>query len=225
MSRLDEARKQELLRGSPYFSGLSDDLIAEVSRIAIVREYGPGERIFTEGRDEGKAALHIVADGLVRVYKLSSGGREQVLRLMRPGDTFSDVPVFDGGPYPASCDAVELSTVLAIPRRTFMPLMEEHPEMAIGALHNIAARLRHMTNLVEDLSLRRVMSRVARLLLENQESGIQLNQTQMATMVGTAREMVNRSLHALADASAIDLRGQQIVVLDEAKLREIVDAG
>ncbi len=213
-----------LLKGTPYFASLDDMALEDVASVALVRHYGPGERIFSEGTDEGRAALHVMEAGLVRVFKVSPEGREQILRLMNPGDAFSDVPAFDGGPYPASADALEPSTVLAIPRRNLLALMEQYPAIAIGALTNVASRLRHMTSLVEDLSLRRVMSRVARLLLEHQV-GPSLSQAQMAAMVGTAREMVNRSLHSLEDRGVIELHGQQIVVVNLEKLAEIVEAG
>lgn len=221
---LNRERYRDLLRGTPYFARLDNAGLDEVITVAIARRYGQGQRLFTEGHAEGRCSLHIVDSGLVRVFKTSAEGREQVLRLMRPGEAFSDVPVFDGGSYPASADAVEPSAVLAVPRDALMPLMDRYPEIAVGALQNVAARLRHMTALVEDLSLRRVMSRVARLLLENPDE-IHLTQSQMATMVGTAREMVNRSLHTLEDRGVIQLRGQEIIILDHAKLAEIIEAG
>ncbi len=221
---MNRERYRDLLRGTPYFARLDDAGLDEVISIAIARRYGHGQRLFTEGHGAGRCALHIVDTGLVRVFKTSAEGREQVLRLMRPGEAFSDVPVFDGGSYPASADAVEPSTVLAIPRDALMPLMDRYPVIAVGALQNVSARLRHMTALVEDLSLRRVMSRVARLLLEHPDE-IRLTQSQMATMVGTAREMVNRSLHTLEDRGVIQLRGQEIIILDSAKLAEIIEAG
>jgi CRP/FNR family transcriptional regulator len=104
-----------------------------------------------------------------------------------------------------------------------LALMREHPETAIGALQVMAGRLRHMTSLVEDLSLRRVMSRIARLLLNKQHA--QLTQTQMAAMTGTAREMVNRSLHTLADRGLIELRGGAVIVLDAVELARVADEG
>jgi CRP/FNR family transcriptional regulator len=217
-------RHRELLRGTPYFARLDDAALDEVVSVAIARRYGPGERIFTENRGEGAASLHIVESGSVRVFKISSEGREQVLRLMSPGDAFSDVPAFDGGPYPASADAQEPSTVLAIPRQALLDLMEAYPAIAIGALHNVAERLRHMTTLVEDLSLRRVMSRIARLLLED-ERAARLTQSQIASMVGTAREMVNRSLHTMEDRGVIAIKGSSIEIVDAGQLAEIVEKG
>jgi CRP/FNR family transcriptional regulator len=221
---MDRDRRRHLLLSCPYFARLPPEQVDAVGRSLVARTFPAGARIFSEGDDEGAAALHFVAAGVVRIFKLSLEGREQVLRLMRPGDTFADVAAFDGGPYPANADALEPATVLLLPRAALLRHLREHPEMALGALQIMAARLRHMTGLVEDLSLRRVTSRVARLLLTF-EGDTHLTQGQMATMVGTAREMVNRSLHALADQGAIELHGQQIVVLDEGKLAAIVEAG
>jgi CRP-like cAMP-binding protein len=221
---MERERHLELLRTCPYFAQLSDELLQSVLGVVTVRQYEPGEAIFFEGDEAGNAALHIVESGVVRIFKVSLEGREQVLRLMREGDSFADVPAFDGGPYPANADALEASTVLRIPRQPLMALMQEHPDIALGALSNMASRLRHMTGLVEDLSLRRVMSRVAHLLQENQGNA-NLTQSQMATMVGTAREMVNRSLNTLADRGIIELRGPEIVITDPERLGEIVESG
>ena len=93
-----------------------------------------------------------------------------MLRLFHRGDSFADVAAFDGGPYPANADALEPTVILRVPRRALLALMREHPEIAIGALQVVAGRLRHMTSLVEDLSLRRVMSRIARLLLSEESA-------------------------------------------------------
>jgi CRP-like cAMP-binding protein len=217
-------RRRELLRSTPYFARIPEAVLDRLCFASTELELRPGQQIFTEGDDEAEAALHIVESGLVRIYKLSPEGREQVLRLMRPGDSFADVPVFDGGPYPANSDAMEPSRVLVLPRKALLDVLRENPDIALGAMQILAARLRHMTSLVEDLSLRRVTSRVARLLLAG-TIDVRLNQTQMAAMVGTAREMVNRSLHALAEEGAIAVNGQEIVVVDRAKLEAILDAG
>ena len=216
--------RRALLRGCPYFAELDDVALDAVDAVARERRFNAGQRVFSEGEGAGAAALHIVALGLIRVFKLSNEGREQVLRLMRPGDSFADVPAFDGGPYPANSDALEPSVLLVIPRAALQELMRAQPQIALGALIVMASRLRHMTALVEDLSLRRVTGRVARLLLADQ-GDTRLTQGQMATMIGAAREMVNRSLHTLADAQVIALQEQQIVVLDRARLAEIVEAG
>lgn len=217
-------QRLELLKHCTYFAELSDDLLARLSDVAIERRFGAGEVIFFEGEGAGEAALHIVESGVVRIYKVSMEGREQVLRLMHAGDSFADVPAFDGGPYPANAAALEPSTVVVVPRRPLMDLMREHPEIALEALSAIGSRLRHLTVLVEDLSLRRVMSRVAR-LLQRYNGNANLSQAQMASMVGTGREMVNRSLNTLADRDIIEMHGSRITVLDPDGLDEVVESG
>lgn len=216
--------RRDLLRKCVYFSVLPDYLLDALLSVSDKRTYEAGETIFLEGEGAGIAALHLVEEGTVRIFKVSLEGREQVLRLMRSGDSFADVPAFDGGPYPANAGALERSTVVVIPRVPLLDLMRRHPDIALGALNTMASRLRHMTGLVEDLSLRRVMSRVANLLLTNQ-GGANLSQTQMASMVGTAREMVNRSLNTLADRGIIELDGQAIGIIDQEALAEIVESG
>lgn len=217
-------RRRELLRSCVYFARLEPEILDRIALELQPRRLHAGERIFSEGDDEGAAALHLVESGIVRVFKVSLEGREQVLRLMHPGETFADVPAFDGGPYPANADALEAAVVYVLPRKSLLALMREYPEIAMGALQVMATRLRHMTGLVEDLSLRRVMARVARLILETEDS-IHLSQSQMAAMVGTAREMVNRSLHTLEDRGVISLEGPSIVVRDRDALAAIVESG
>lgn len=215
---MPDENRRELLRACPYFQSLPVELIDLVLSVTKVGTYDVGETLFFEGDPD--AALHIVESGTVRIFKVSMEGKEQTLRVMRPGDTFADVPAFDGGPYPANSDAMERATVLSIPREPMLDLMRIQPEIALGALSTMASRLRHLTGLVENLSLRRVMNRVANLLVNNQ-TGMTFSQSQMASMVGTAREMVNRSLNALAEQGVIELQGQNITILDHERLTEI----
>lgn len=210
-----------LLRASPYFAAAPAEIIERIAKASSARRYDAGQRIFIEGEAEGSAALHFVVEGTIRIYKVSGEGREQVLRLMRPGDSFADVAAFDGGAYPANADALEPAILLIVPRDVLWAAMTEHPEIALGAVSIMAARLRHMTGLVEDLSLRRVTSRVAKYLLTDDRRPM-LNQSQLAAVLGTSREMVNRSLHQLADSGAIDIDGSRITIRDRAKLEEQV---
>lgn len=213
-----------LLRSSAYFARLDEYIVERVARECVVQSLAPGQLIFSEGDSEGAAALHFVADGVVRIFKVSLEGREQVLRLMQAGDSFADVAAFDGGPYPANADAFERVTLLRVPRQILWSALSEHPTMALGALQIMAGRLRHMTSLVEDLSLRRVASRVAKHLLDD-AAPVQLNQTQLAALLGASREMINRSLHALVEDGSIEVTSAGVRILDRRKLEEIAAAG
>lgn len=223
-SAINHAQRVTLLRACPYWEPLDAAGLDVLADAVQERHYPAGAHLFGEGDDVGTAALHTVASGSIRIYKLSADGREQTLRLFNPGDTFADVPAFDGGGYPAHAGAMADSVVLLLPRLRLLQLMQLHPNIALGALQVMAGRLRHMTGLVEDLSLRRVSSRVARLLVR-QPVAATLSQGQIATMVGSAREMVNRSLRSLADAGVIQLHGGDIVILDHERLSDLAEQG
>ncbi len=210
------------LHDVPYFAGLGDVVIAESARQMVVRSYAQGEQIFLKGEGVGEAPFRLVLDGTVRIYVISPRGREQVLRLFNAGDTFADVPLFDGGGYPASADALTPVTLGLLPRNHLLRLMGDHPELALNIVGVMAGRLRHFNTLIEDLSLRRVRSRVAHMLAAEQASA--LTQAQMAAMIGSSREMVNRSLHSLEDEAVIELHDDgTLKILDAGRLAEIVD--
>ena len=169
--------------------------------------------------------------GLVKVFKTSAEGKEQVLRLIEPGRTFNDVPALDGGPNPASAAALEESVIYAIGRADLQRLILERPALAAAAVRALAGALRHMVALVEDLSFRHVTARVAKILLEQEAAssgGVsggaahRLTQQEMAAMAGTAREMVGRALKELEAAGAITLhQGRVSIVSRELLLRAL----
>jgi CRP/FNR family transcriptional regulator len=169
----------------------------------------------------------VVKSGRIRIFKTSPEGREQVLLIAGPGDSFSDVPVFDGGPNPASSSALEPSTVYLIRKETLLSLVADCPA-ALAIIKMFAARLRHLTAVVEDLSFRGVVNRLAKMLLELAvvEEGSspvpRLTQDEMAAMVGSVRDVVSRALGALERVGAIKIEGHRIVVVASEKLRGMI---
>ncbi len=219
--RIDSMKLIGMLRGIPYFADLDETVLEEVVQHMSIRRFDAGAHIFMRGEGYGETPFFLIVEGTVRVYVASVRGREQVLRLFHAGDTFAEVSLFDGGAYPASADALTDATVAILSRRHLLYLMRHHPEIAIGVVRVMAERLRHFNALVEDLSLRRVVSRVAHLLMSEQAD--ELTQAQMAAMVGTSREMVNRSLHSLEDEQAIELHDHGGVrILNPDRLHQIM---
>jgi CRP/FNR family transcriptional regulator len=212
----------EMLRKIPYFSMLSQDELALIAAVTVECHYNRGDLILIEGETEG--ALYYVCSGLVKVYKASPEGKEQVLRLIGAGNTFNDVPALDGGPNPASVAAVEPASVYVIRRSGLRKLITTRPEVAEAVVLTLAKSLRHLVALVEDLSLRHVIARVAKILLDQEIAAQQsqqvhrLTQTEMAAMVGSTREVVGRALKELETAGAIEMRHGQAVVLNEERL-------
>jgi CRP-like cAMP-binding protein len=212
----------EMLRKIPYFSTLSADELALVATVTVERHYKRGDLILIAGETEG--ALCYVCSGLVKVFKASPEGKEQVLRLIGAGNTFNDVPALDGGPNPASVAAVEPSVVYVIRRSGLRKLITTRPEVAEAVVLTLAKSLRHLVALVEDLSLRHVTARVAKILLDQETSAQQgqqvhrLTQTEMAALVGSAREVVGRALKELETAGVIEMRHRRAVVLNKEQL-------
>ena len=213
----------EVLRHIPLFATLSQEDLAQVAAMTRERHYERGDLILLEGDLGG--ALHYVHTGLVKVFKTSPSGKEQVLRLIAVGYTFNDVPALDGGPNPASAAAMEASTVYAIRRAELLGLIMTRPEVAAAVVRTLTAALRNLVALVEDLSLRRVTARVAKMLLDQEEASqkaqraYHLTQQEMAALAGTAREVVGRSLKELEMAGAIEMRQGRAVVLNLERLR------
>lgn len=214
--------EREALRQISLFADLRAEDLARVAALTLERHYERGDLIVLEGDAGG--ALHYVRSGLVKVFKTSVTGKEQVLRLIAAGHTFNDVPALDGGPNPASAAALEPSVIYLIQRQALRQLIRTQPEVAQAVVQTLAEALRHLVVLVEDLSLRHVSARVAKLLLE-QEAALRdgappyhLTQQEMAALAGTAREVVGRALKELEMAGAIQMRQGRAVVLNRERL-------
>jgi CRP/FNR family cyclic AMP-dependent transcriptional regulator len=173
------------------------------------------------------AGLYVVREGRVRIFKTSSRGKEQVLIVLGPGETFNDVPVFDGGPNPACVQAAAPGTsVCMVPTSVIMDLLATNSRITTNIVHVLAGRLRHLTTMVEDLSFHHITERVAKLLLtESAAAGgpISLTQERMATRVGTAREVVSRALRTLEQQGAITRQHNRIVAINAPLLHALLE--
>ncbi len=218
--------ESEELRKASLFAPLSEDDMARVAAVTVERRYERGDIIILEG-DRG-GALYFVRSGLVKVFKSSPGGKEQVLRLIEAGRTFNDVPALDAGPNPASAAALEPSIVYATGGAELRRLIAERPGVALATVQALAGALRHLVALVEDLSFRHVTARVAKILIEQDASAgasgasgkavHRLTQQEMAAMAGTAREMVGRALKELEATGAIRIQRGRITVVNRERL-------
>ena len=208
-----------LLRALPYFASLDEDTLAFIVAQAVRRTYSPDEVIFLEG--DPCAGLFIVQTGHVKIYAASPEGREQILTITGPRDSFNDVAVFDGGPNPASAQAMETVELLVIERSTMLKLFERYPKLAQAVVAVLAGRARMLVSMVQDLSLRSVTGRLAKLLLDQALQGgeaVPLTRQQMAARLGTIREMVSRALRQLEDEGLVRREGHEIIITDRAAL-------
>lgn len=211
----------EPIRANPYFVGLRPEQWDEVRGLFRERPLSSGEIAFMEG--EPSVGIFFVKTGRMKIFKTSPEGREQVLRIMNPGDSFNDVPAFDDGPNAASAQAMQASVVCLLRTPDAVALMQKYPALALGIIRVFASRLRHVTTLVEDLSFRHVTSRLAKvLLMQVEEAGkgrsLHLTQQDLASMVGTAREVVVRSLRSLESQGVIKRERHRLVIVDKEAL-------
>jgi CRP/FNR family transcriptional regulator len=217
------AINQDTIKGMPYFSGLSESVLASVSRHFFEKKAVRGDILLFEG--ESADVLYFVVNGVVKVFKTSADGKEQILRIIRPGDSFNDVPVLSGGVNLASAAAMSVALLNGIKKKDLEAVSKEHPQIALNIINVLSQRVQEMIELVEDLSFRNVSGRVAKILLEHIGNGNgerpRLTQQEIAAMIGTAREMVGRSFRSLEEEGAIRIERNRIIITNQAILKRI----
>jgi CRP-like cAMP-binding protein len=215
----------EFLKSILYFSDLGLAELESISKIAFEKTADRAEMVLLEG--EPAANLYFVASGVVKVFKTSAEGKEQILSIVRPGESFNDVPIFDGGPNPVSAQTMGPVLLYGIKKNDMEAIIENHPQIALNVIKVLASRVRHLVSLVEDLSFKHVIGRVAKILLEHIRDemgrGPRLTQQEMAAMAGTAREVVGRSLKALEEEGVIKLDRHRIIITDKEALQKIME--
>ncbi len=216
------------LRQVAYFADLDDARLRDLAGSVRERKYEAGDMVLLEG--EPCEGLGFVLSGRVKVFKVSAEGKEQVLRLLGPGRTFNDVPVFDGGTNPGSIQALEACSIGLVPKAAVLALVQSQPKVAAAVIRVLASRLRALTLVIEDLSLRGVVARVAKLLLDCSRGHPailegpggtcqhRLTQHEIAAMTGSVREVVQRALKALERDGAIRMERARVIVLDQKAL-------
>jgi len=210
----------------PLFKGLSPKQYDELAMIATDQEYAKGGTIFAEG-DPGDG-FFLVVSGLVKIYKLSPEGKEQILHIFGSGEPFAEAAVFTGSPYPAHALALEKSRVLFLPRRAFIQLISRNPELALNMLAALSHRLKKFAQLIEELSLKEVPGRLAAhlLYLSRQQAGqdqvlLPVSKNQLAGLLGTIPETLSRILGKLARTGMVAIDGPRITILDREALTEL----
>ena len=221
-----------VLQKTALLSSLSPSELQLLAARTVRKIFSAGELLFSEG--EPCNGLHIVARGKVRIFKTSMNGREQVLAIEGAGNTVAELPVFDGGPYPASVVALENTEIAFISRRDFQAYCMEHPEVALKVLAVVGARLRRLVGIIEELSFTTIRQRLASTLLKlakmngtRTDSGVEFQlpftHQEMANQLGTVRELVSRNLMRMQAEGLLEVEARQIVVKDMKGLAALLD--
>lgn len=213
----------QILAKAAIFSGLADAELNFLSQRAVRRQFSAGETVFAES--DACAGMYVIESGHIRIFKSSSGGREQVLSIDGPGSSIAELPVFDGGNYPASGVAIDNVTLLFVSKQNFQALCLAHPQVALKVLRVVGARLRRLVGIIEELSFTTVRHRLASFLLrlaqregkrtpEGIEVTLAVSNQELASQIGTVRELVSRNFSRLQSEGIIKIAGRSVVVCD-----------
>jgi CRP/FNR family transcriptional regulator, dissimilatory nitrate respiration regulator len=212
----------EMLRKSPLFANLPPEDLARIIGISSLRHYAKREAVFREGdRADG---FFVAVSGSVKVFKISEDGKEQVLHILEPGQSFAEATIFEGGVFPANAEALGKSDLLFLPKRPFTELLEKNPAMVLRVLASLSKWLKRMTDLVENLALRDVEARLVFFVAEEMKDRglalrdgavyeIPVGKNVLASRLGTVPETFSRTLKKLQEEGKIRVRGNQIRIL------------
>jgi CRP/FNR family transcriptional regulator len=204
------------------FSSLTESEAQALGQRAVKRHFAPEEMLFWEG--EACAGIFLIMEGSVKIFKMSAGGREMMLSLESAPSTVAELPLFDGGPYPASVRAVEPVTALFINKSDFQNVCRQYPDVALKILAVVGRRLRHLVGVVEAMTFGSVTQRLARLLLDaskqagSVEFDLPLTHQELASRLGTVREVVSRNLARFRAEGLIRIQDRRVSIQDRAGL-------
>lgn len=223
-------KKFDILSETPLFSGLPENQLREVEQIATEKLFRKGETIFIEG-DDGNG-FYVVVDGRIKIYKVSSEGKEQILHIFSAGEPFGEVPVFTGKPFPANAESLVKSRLLFFPRKVFIDLISDNPSLALNMLAVLSTRLRRFTVQIENLSLKEVPSRLAAYLIYlSEEQGrddcvkLHISKGQLASLLGTIPETLSRIFAKMSAQNLIQVSGRDISLIDLTGLEDLAEHG
>ena len=201
-----------MLRQLPFFEGVRDQTLERLAARCVPRAVGEGFTLFRSG--DPCTGLYVVLDGRVRIYRTAPDGREQTMAVEGAGRPVAELPLFDGGSYPASAATVIPSRLAFLPRAEFEHAFRTEPDVAQAVVRALGKRLRHLVQLVETVAFRDVAARLAMHLADYADQAgiaeadgvtvtLERTQEQLATEIGTARESVSRAFKQLRKVGLI----------------------
>ena len=220
----------DLLKKCPLFAGLGEDDLKKVRAISTLRQIGKKGVLFSDG-EEAKG-FYVILSGKIKLYKISSEGKEQILHVVSEPDAFAEAALFVEGSYPAFAEALTDSRVLFIPKRDFIQLIEKNPRLSINMIVSLSHYLRRFASLIEELSLKEVSSRIAKYLIDlslrssqegknPREVELDLSKTQLASKLGTISETFSRTLAKMKAKRVIDVKKNKVLILNRELLEDL----
>jgi CRP/FNR family transcriptional regulator len=207
------------------FHGLPRPQLEAVARIAQLKRAPRGQEIFRHG--DPAEGFYAVAEGKVKVFRASPLGKEQILHVFGPGESFGEIAVFERGVFPAGAQALADSQLLFFPRKAFSEAIRKDPELAMNMMALLATRLRQLVRKVEEIGLKEVPSRLAAYLLglareqEREQIRLDIPKGQIALSLGASQETLSRTLKRFAERGLLRVKGRDVALLDRAGLERL----
>jgi len=223
--------KRDTLLASPFFQHMAEPELDEIIAFATERRVPKGSVIFTKG-DPGSSMMAVLA-GRVRVSAVSADGREVTLNVIGPGEIFGEIALLDGKPRSADCTTLEDSVLMVVERRHFLPFLMRNEGLVDRLLGVLCDRLRRTSLALEEIALFDLQARLARLLMKlSQDYGrplpgggvridLKLSQRDLATLVASSRETVNKQLRGWREQGVVEQSAGYLVVKDSAALTRL----
>ena len=221
------SRKTDIFGQLSLFAGLTPAELASLAERAVQKRYSAGEVLFHEG--EPCSGLFVVAQGSVKIFKTSGAGREIMLAIESAPSSVAEVPLFDGGPYPAAVSAVDQVVAYHISKQDFQSACRQNPELPLKVLAVVGQRLRQLVRIVESVTFGSVRQRLAGALLEfgQQAQGgsfpLPVTHEELALRLGTVREVVSRNLSRFQAEGLLRVQKREIQLLDIPGLEREAD--
>jgi CRP/FNR family transcriptional regulator, dissimilatory nitrate respiration regulator len=220
----------DFLKQCPLFAGLKEEDLKRIRGISLSRRVGKKEILFSEG--ENAKGFYVILSGKVKLYKISAEGKEQILHVVAAPDAFAEAALFLEGTYPAFAEALSDSHLLFFPKREFIRLIENNPQLSINMIVSLSHFLKKFASLIEELSLKEVSSRIAKYLIDlsvksskegkhPSEVELDLSKTQLAAKLGTISETLSRTLSKMKGKGIIDVKKNRILILNREVLEEL----
>jgi len=218
----------QILKKSLLFSGLEDEHLAEVAAIVVKRPFAKGESLFSDG--EVANGFYLLAEGSMKLCKVSPDGREKVLHFVHPNETFAEAAFFGDGKYPAEAKALEKGEALFFPREAFMGLLERNPRFSLNLIISLSLLLRRFARQIEELSFADVPARLAAYLVELAAKksttfqgttyiDLDMKKGELASRLGTVSETLSRTFRKMKEEGLIEVDGARVVVFDMERLK------
>jgi CRP-like cAMP-binding protein len=213
----------EVLRATSCFADLDAGSLEHLASQAVRRTYAPGEVIFVEG--EPSSGMWVVESGHGKIYRVNAEGREHILSLFTSGDTFNEIAALDGGPNPASVEALSQVTAWVVASTSLHRLMRDDVEVALAVLKALTFRVRSLVQQIEDLALYSVTVRLARFLVSQQNLPPTelppITRATLAAHLATTPETISRALRGLEEMGTIRFNRHEILVVNADLLHAI----